>query len=126
MTDDLQLLQMARLGCQLQLNELDERIAHLTGRQPAGAERDPALRKKRTMSAAARKRIADAQRKRWAAARKAPTAMQPSKPAKPAKKGMSAAAKERIRKANQKRWAEYRAKKADAGKRDAKTATATS
>ena len=125
MTDDLQLLRMARLGCQLQLNQLDERIAELS-RKPSASQpfRVPGKRK---MSAEARKKIAEAQRKRWEAHRageKTPAAEQ-AKPTKRPKAKMSAAGKKRIKDANQKRWAEFRAKK-EAGAKAAKTATASS
>ena len=63
------------------------------------------------MSAAGRKRIAEAQRKRWAAARQATNhdAVAAAKPAK--KRTMSAAARKRIADAQKKRWAAVRAKK---------------
>jgi len=58
---------------------------------------------KRTLSAAARKKISLAQKKRWAAARKE------SKPAAPAKRTMSASARRKIAMAQRKRWAKVRA-----------------
>jgi hypothetical protein len=71
------------------------------------------------MSAAGRKRIAAAQRKRWAAYRKAdkPEAEKKTvavqKAAAPsAKRRMSAAARKRIADAQKNRWAAHRAKKA--------------
>jgi hypothetical protein len=61
---------------------------------------------KRTLSAAARKRISLAQKKRWAATRKE------SKPAAaeaPAKRTMSASARKKIAAAQRARWAKVRA-----------------
>jgi len=76
------------------------------------------VRKRRRLSAKARKAIADAQRKRWAAAKGAvnTTPVEAKKqPAAPAKKGatrkMSAEAKKRIAMAQKKRWAAVRAQK---------------
>ncbi len=71
--------------------------------------------RKPVLSAAARKRIGDAQRKRWAAVRKAAKTI-PVKAAKRAaapvkKRKMSAEAKKRIAAAQKKRWAAFRAAK---------------
>lgn len=66
--------------------------------------------KPRKMSAAAKNRIAAAQRKRWAEYHRAKGA--PAKKAK--KRHMSAAARERIAAATRKRWIAYRAAKAAA------------
>jgi hypothetical protein len=60
----------------------------------------------RTLSAAARKKISLAQKKRWAASRKE------SKPAAaPTKRTMSASARRKIAAAQKKRWAKARAQK---------------
>lgn len=68
----------------------------------------PVGRKRRRMSAEARARMAEAQRKRWAAQRGEAT-----EAAAPAtKRRLSAAGRKRIREANKRRWAEHRAKKA--------------
>ena len=67
------------------------------------------------MSAAGRKRIAEAQRKRWKAFHQAqePAA---AKKAAPAARRMSAAGRKRIAEATKKRWAAFRkAKRAQAG-----------
>ncbi len=63
------------------------------------------VKSKRTMSVAGRKRIAAAQRKRWAKQRAG------SKPVKP-NRTMSAAARRKIAAAQRGRWAKIRAKKA--------------
>ena len=61
-------------GFEAQKKRIDAQIADLrealTGSGPNGAAASEPVRRKRKMSAAARKRIADAQRKRWAAARR--------------------------------------------------------
>jgi hypothetical protein len=63
--------------------------------------------KKPVLSAAARRRIAAAQRKRWAA-------VKASKESQPKKQTMSAAGRKHIIEATKKRWAEFRRKKAAA------------
>ena len=75
----------------------------------------PSAPKKRKMSAAARKRIGDAQRKRWAS-KKGVVESAPVKGAKEVappvkKKGMSAEGKKRIAAAQKKRWAAINAAK---------------
>jgi len=83
----------------------------LGGKSPAAAAQTADIEapvKKRTMSAAGRKRIAAAQRKRWAAQKTAG----PAAPAK--KRHMSAAGRKRIAEAARKRWAALRAEKAAA------------
>jgi len=122
---DSETLQAALLGYQHQLDQINAKMADLRsklkGEPPAGsklAEAAPAAHGgKRPLSAAARKRIAQAQRKRWAEYHKAQEA-----PAK--KRNMSPAARERIAAATRKRWAEFRAKKAAAEKAAAKAAKA--
>lgn len=80
MTHDLDLLQAARIGYQHQLAEVEARIAELTSKaEPRklpdlgmlrGAvgrpTKQPTPQKKRKMSAAGRKRISEATKKRWA------------------------------------------------------------
>jgi hypothetical protein len=83
-------------------------------------------RERRKMSAAARKRIAEAQRKRWAAQKAGKTtpvkaAKQAAAPAK--KRGKSAAARRRIAAAQKKRWAAIKAAKKVAKKVPAKKAS---
>jgi hypothetical protein len=86
------------------------------GRPPASTEEDsgaqPANRK-RTRSAAARKRIAEAQRKRWQAFHKKSgqpaTAQKPAAPAR--KRKLSAAGRRAISEASKKRWSAVRAAK---------------
>jgi hypothetical protein len=87
----------------------------------------PAKGKRKPISAAAGKRISEAQRKRWAATNKGVKAI-PAKVAKetalPAKKrGMSPAARKRIAAAQKKRWAAIKAAKEAAKKIPAKKVT---
>ncbi len=80
MTLDTLTLQMALIGYEAERQKIQEKIAEiqrqLNGRIRAGrtaapvAENRPAKRQRHRMSAEARKRIAEAQKKRWAAYRK--------------------------------------------------------
>jgi hypothetical protein len=70
------------------------------------ATKDGAAPKKRTMSAAGRRRVATAQRKRWAAVKA--QGNNTAKASGPKKRKMSAAARKRIGDAARKRWAAYR------------------
>ena len=128
LTSDI--LTAALQGLELQKGRIDEQIAEI--RQMLGSRPAPAAkaaeevsveapgtpRRRRKLSAAARKRIAEAQRKRWAAVRgdsepvaKAVKAAAPQKQRK-----MSAAGRKRIAEAAKKRWAEFRKQKAGAAK----------
>ena len=114
-------------GYEAQKIRIDGKIAELRAMLPGGsaepaATPEPAKRKRRKMSAAGRKAIAEAQRKRWAASKKAagpgPTA--PQAAPKPKRK-LSAAGRKAISAATKKRWALKRAEAARAAK-TAKTA----
>jgi len=105
-------------GFEAQKRRIDEQIAALrsirAGASPAGDTSAPDIvtaRPRRKMSAAGRKAIAEAQRKRWAA-KKSVASLQPTKAAKPKRK-LSAAGRANIVAALKKRWA---AKKARAKK----------
>ena len=97
-------------GFEAQKQHLDAQItelrAMLNGQQPS-AEGAPRKGTRRKMSAAGRKRIAEAQRKRWAAAKGAsePATSQPPK----RKRRLSAAGRAAIVAALKKRWAQKRA-----------------
>jgi hypothetical protein len=109
---DSEFLQAALIGLQDKLGEIDRRIADLQSRlgsQPAGAKAAGPGAGRRTMSAAARRRIGLAQKKRWAAY-KAEHGKPSPKPAtpKPAKRVMSAEGRARIVAATKKRWAAFR------------------
>jgi hypothetical protein len=119
-TFDNEILAAAIEGFEAQKTRLDARIAEI--RQKLGGDADsseePAAeaptngRKRRKMSAAARKRIADAQKKRWAAVRKesgSPATAAKAEAAPKAKRRLSAAGRKRIIEATKKRWALVRA-----------------
>ena len=103
-------------GFEQQKLRIDAQIAELrqmlTGSPTATAATPEALKGKRRMSAAARKRISDAQRKRWAESKghsESPSEKGTPKP----KRKMSAAGRAAIVAATKKRWeAFYAAKQA--------------
>ena len=101
-------------GFESQKRRIDEQIAELralsNGHAPKTESSTPPRMKKKRMSAASRKAIAEAQRKRWAAAKGEAVA---AKPAKKAKRKLSAAGRAAIIAATKKRWA---AKRAEANK----------
>lgn len=75
-TEDLSTLQMALVGYQIEKQRIEEKIGEIQSRlkgkavsSPSSAEAKPAGTR-RTLSPAARKRIAAAQKKRWAEHRK--------------------------------------------------------
>jgi hypothetical protein len=83
---DKSILEAALIGLEQQKAEIDAKAAEIRKRLrglPAGSksEGEPAVRAKRVLSPAARKRIAAATRKRWAAYRAAKAAQGPAKKA---------------------------------------------
>ncbi|HEY7389929.1 MAG TPA: hypothetical protein VH640_15540 [Bryobacteraceae bacterium] len=104
------LISAAIEGFEAQKRRLDEQIRELRAMLPrdgastSAPTRGP--RKRRRMSAEARRRIAEAQRKRWAAIR-GESGTAPMKQQKPRRK-LSAAGRKRIIEANRKRWAATR------------------
>jgi hypothetical protein len=108
---DHDFLQAALAGYLHHLSEVNQKIAQLRARIGDSADGTTAPANRRTMSQAARRKIAAAQKKRWAAVKQAKAA-----PAKPRRK-MSAAARKRIGDAARKRWASLKAtQKAKAAK----------
>jgi hypothetical protein len=95
---------------QAAITEIQARLGHRAlGHPNAAADGEGHTAPKRpTLSASARRRIAAAQRKRWAALKNAETA--PPKP----KRKLSAAGRRAIIEATKKRWATIRAAKAKA------------
>ena len=72
-TEDLSTLQMALVGYQLERQRIDTKIQEIQARLKGKAVSAPAAKSegvKRVLSPAARKRIAAAQKKRWAEHRK--------------------------------------------------------
>ena len=123
---DAPTLRAALIGYEHQISELKAKAAEierqLSGRvtkeSPVPASSGGTQGTRRRMSASARKRIAVAQKKRWAAFHAAK--QKPAKPAKPAqasakksggKRKLSAAGRQRIAEATKKRWAAHRAAK---------------
>jgi hypothetical protein len=108
---DSSILGAALIGYQHERDEIDAKMAEIRrqigGQAPGGSAPEGEAPTKRVVGAAARKRMAAAQRKRWAELKKAKEAPAPAK-----KRRLSAAGRERIIEATKKRWAEVRAKKA--------------
>ncbi len=108
---DTELLEAALAGFLYQKEQVERRIAELRariGERPAPVSHASPVKSApagRSMSAVARRRIALAQKKRWAAYR-AGNAKTPA--AKPARRVISAAGRARIVAAARKRWAAYR------------------
>ena len=108
-------------GFEAQKTRIDAQIAELRALLTGGATKsaaapEPAKQGRRPMSAAGRKAIAEAQRKRWAAAKKvaeetAPEPVEPEVASKPKRK-LSAAGRKAIIAATKKRWALKRAEAA--------------
>ena len=101
-------------GFEQQKLRIDAQIAELrqmlTGTPTATAAAPEVPKGKRRMSAAARKRIGDAQRKRWAESKKESVPSSPVAPEAPKpKRRLSAAGKAAIVAALKKRWAAKRA-----------------
>ena len=90
-------------GLKDKIEILQQDLARLLGSSEVAA----APGKRRTMSAAARAKIAAAQRARWARQR----GEKADKPAVKAKRKMSAAGRAKIAAAAKARWAKYRAEK---------------
>ncbi len=112
------IIEAAIAGFEGQKKSIDAEIAELrailTGSSEPGADQAPAKRKGRKLSAAAIKRMSEAQKLRWAKIRgesKAAPEAKATKPARP-KPHFSAAARKALSEAMKKRWA---AKKAESG-----------
>jgi len=97
----IQQLRAERNRTQSQLESLDQAISVLEGSGASSAQARPSGR--RTMSAGGRRRIAEAQRRRWAKVK--------GTSAKPRKRTLSPAARRRIAAAQKARWAKFRAAK---------------
>ena len=109
-----EILNAAIEGFESQKLRIDAQIAELWallpgGRTEPGATPEGPKGKRRKMSAAARKRIGDAQRKRWAASKR--TSPAASSEARKRKRKLSAAGKRAIVEATKKRWAAFHAAK---------------
>jgi hypothetical protein len=101
-----EIIDAAILGFEEQKRRLDEQLAELRTMRSGGPS--PAASSRRRMSAAGRKAIAEAQRKRWAALKDGAA---PEKAPKKAKRKLSAAGRAAIVAALKKRWAAKKAAK---------------
>src|ERR1035441_1229375 len=115
---DSSLLETALVGYQAKRDEVLQKMADIKRQLGAASapatERNGEERPKRKMSAAGKKAIAEAQRKRWATAKKA-AAKAPEAPK--AKRRLSKAGRAAIIAATKKRWALKRAEAAKATSR---------
>ena len=111
---DIEILQMALIGYEAERQKIGVTMAAirsvLGGRSSAQATTPTGdvKHKRRKMSAAARERIGDAQRKRWAAARKA---TEPAPATSKPKRKLSKSGRKAISEATKKRWAAFHAAK---------------
>ena len=109
-TDEI--MQAAIEGFEAQKKRLNEQIAELRGMLSGASSESVSASPangRRTMSAASRKRIANAMRKRWAAAKKDAAPMAAAPAPKKAKRRLSPEGRRRIIEATKKRWAAVRA-----------------
>src|ERR1017187_3460013 len=124
-----EIITAAILGFEEQKRHIDSKIAELGAMLPGGpgetaSTPEAPARKRRKFSAAARRRMREAQQRRWASIRGE------SKPAAPAtpealkpKRKLSAAGRKAIQDALRRRWAEKRAEAAKAQPASAKKTT---
>ena len=101
----LQELRKDRSATQLRLEKLDQVIAGIESLNGIGAAPSKSTQLTRKVSAASRRKMALAQRARWAGIRKA---SQPVAGSAPAKRTMSAAGRKRIAAAQRARWAKLK------------------
>jgi hypothetical protein len=112
----LQQLRDERKQAQAQVEKLDQAILVIEGLSGrTSARRTISRRAGRTLSPAARKRISDAQRARWAQRKKQTGTASSSGPrAVPSRKPLSASARRRIAAAQKARWAKFRSQQKSA------------
>jgi hypothetical protein len=108
---DSSLLEMALVGYQAKRDEVVQKMAEIESQLGVATAPSAAAEPKRKMSAAGRRAISAAQRKRWAASKKA--AQPPAMPEAPkAKRRLSKAGRAAIVAATKRRWALKRAEAA--------------
>jgi hypothetical protein len=108
LTTALQQLREERRQAQVQVEKLEQAISVIEGLAGRSNTRSTSSRAGRTLSAAARKRISEAQRARWAQRKKqAGTSSIGPRPVV-SRKPLSAAARRRIAAAQKARWAKFR------------------
>jgi len=121
--NDREILEASLIGLELQLTRVGIAISGIRsqlghrgpGRPAATTEGAQPAPRKRRISAAARKRIGEATRRRWSEFRKAKA--EAEKPAEKPKRKMSAAGRRAIVEATKKRWAKFRKAKAEGAKK---------
>lgn len=110
LTSALQQLREERKQAQVQVEKLAEAISVIEGLAGRSTRTTTSPRSGRSLSAAARKRISEAQRARWAQRKKqaaSSTSVGP-RPVATNRKPLSAAARRRIAAAQKARWAKFR------------------
>jgi hypothetical protein len=104
-------LRQRRSRVQQEVEKIDQLISGIESLNGTGGAREQSSQPKRIVSAASRRKMAQAQKARWAAIRngsQAPTAKSGSSPVK---RTMSAASRKKIAMAVRARWAKIRAAK---------------
>jgi hypothetical protein len=110
LTNALQQLRAERRVAQLHVEKLDQAISVIESLNGTGASRK-STRPSRTVSADSRRKMALAQRVRWARAGKRPLPANAVTGSAPARRTMSAAARRKIAAAQRAGWARVRAGK---------------
>jgi hypothetical protein len=111
--DALRELREKRSHAQIEIEKLDQIIAGIESLNGSSAVPSKTAQPKRIISAASRRKMALAQKARWASVRKQsrPTLVAKSTGSAPAKRTMSASARRKIAAAQRARWAKVRAAK---------------
>ncbi len=110
LTNALQQLRAERRVAQLQVEKLDQAISVIESLNGSGTSRK-STRPTRIVSAASRRKMAQAQRARWAKVQNGSQPVKAVTGSAPAKRTMSAAARRKIAAAQRARWAKFRAAK---------------
>ena len=111
-TRNKEVIQAAIEGFEAKKRRINEQIVQLKGMLRSASSESISVSPsngRHTMSVAARKRIADAQRKRWAAVKKGAVSEVVASAPKKAKRRLSPEGRRRIIEATKKRWAAVRA-----------------
>jgi hypothetical protein len=106
----LQELRGERNGTQLRLEKLDQVISAIESLNGTGVS-SKSGRLTRIVPAASRRKMAQAQKARWATVRKQSRSVGKTTSSAPAKRTMSASARRKIAAAQKARWAKVRAQK---------------
>jgi hypothetical protein len=110
LTNALQQLRAEQREAQLHVEKLGQAISVIESLNGTGTFRK-ANQPTRIISAASRRKMARAQKARWAKVRKGPGPVAKTSGSVPAKRTMSASARRKIAAAQRKRWAKVRAGK---------------